>query len=1177
MDFHASAPDTSASGAIEGPASGLRLALLGGFRIWLDGQPVPESAFPRRRPMSLLKFLALQSGYRAHREQVLEALWPDLRPDSAGAQLYKAVHHARQALAVTRPSDAPDDILFLRGEVLGLAASTDVTVDVEDFEELARQALGSRDPDLLRQAIDLYHGDLLPSDLYEPWTTERRDALRETLTDLLVDLGETRLGNGALAEAADALRQAVTRNTTREDAHRGLMLVYARQGNRSRALRQYESCVNALRSELGVPVAPETQTRYDDIRAGRVQQVEVSRDVPTAGPPVQPPIVGRQPELRLITSLLNGLGAGHGAVLGLEGEAGIGKTRLAQEIARLGWQRHWHVLYGAAHEQEGQPPYLPVVEALRQALWIDPAGADLIPGELAGAIPEIPVPAATTGVTDRLAAQSALFAGVLRFLNQRAQSAPVILILDDLHAVDDGSLKLFHYLARETANLPLLLVGSWRQNDPLANPNLAGITGNLEREHLLRCLALDPLTEREHQSLLEQALMGGIVDPALAGRLYHSSEGNALFALEMARQLASDGRIRVTGGRWRLETAGPEAVPAVPRSLRALAARRLQMLSAGAVGLLQLAATIGRDIPLTALEHGMTSAGLAAEPFLDLIDETLRSGMLVESGLDLRFPHALLREAIYDRMSLARRTALHTAVAGVFETLNMPVEAIAYQYRRAGNTDRAIHYLIQAGDRAEAVYDHDDALTHYGDALAMLDNEPTTDHEHQRSLLLERVGDVRRAIGDVERSLDAYLQALDAHPHTDQEPDRRRRFTLHRKITLGAILTVNIPVAAEHLAHARELTGTDPVDRAQQSIAEALFHWHTLSFESAIEHASEALRIAERAGANVEASQACEMLAIAHMPLGNWQESLAYELRRQTADWSPEIVVAIDAHMCLYQYKLHNEESLQQVRRFIEEIAQQSTSVGNLRCLAVCHFVLGNLAMLQGQPLDAVASLERSMELHERIGSPAGMAYTIAQQAALLTAAGVHAPVPQLVERGVDVAGRASIRDHCLTQLYTAGIRSLLETGDLAGAGALAGTAKAHDDESAPCAVCRVDLYEALAAHQLATGSPETAMAYIDGALQLADYAHNAPGRATLVRMRGHVHRANDELVEAERCFAEAAQIFLSVGDHYDLARTLHSMGTLDDAPGRDALRVQADEVLRRYRDPALAAVLAQA
>lgn len=1161
--------------------AGLCITLFGRFAVWLGRCEVPTTAFSRRKALHLLKLIALQPGHQLHRDQALDLLWPHLTPRSAAAQLYKTIHHVRQAFAAAAPTCSPETLLELRHEVIRLTAPAGVHTDVATFEQLAQEALRTGELRLLQQAVACYKGDLLPDDRYEEWTLTRRDTLQERFIELLVALGKRWQDAGYLAEAADAFLQALARDATHEAAHRGLMWVYALQGSRARALRQYQRCVDLLAQELGVEPSLETTTLYEQILHEQVQPIQPPHALPMVNLPLLPPLVGRQSEQLILGTFLERLEHGQGGVLILEGSAGIGKTRLAQELLWTEAQR-WQVLWGSAYEQEGQSPYAPVIEALRKAIRIDPTDAHLIPAELALAIPELPATAAPVTTADRVAAQSALFAGMLRFLAARAQRTPLILILDDLHAADAGTWKLFHYLARQAASMPLLLIGIRRTDEPSPAPRLEAIFSRLERQGLLHRLTLTALSWEEHQLLLEQTLDGGSIDPGLADALYRLSAGNPLFAKELIRQLATDQKIALVGNAWRYigesdAIGGPPILP-IPPSVQALVGHRLALLAPAALRLLQFVAVAGQDIPVSLLEEWLRlGEHRVLEPsLLDVLDHAVAAGLLQERGFSYCFAHPLFRAIIYQQMSHVRRRALHAQVAAGLErafqkdVAVLPVEALAYHYLQAGNVERAAHYLILAGDRAEAVFDHDSALHHYQEAVALLNKQQPMGTERARAEIHERIGDVYRAIGDVAKSLDAYRQAINVLAQPTTTPDRDWQRTLHRKITHAAVLTPDVPTAAEHLQQAWALLGPEPLEQARLLITQALFDWHANQLEAAIAHALQALEIAEREQAPVEISQACEMLAMAHLPLGHWDEAFQYELRRQTPDWSPEIVVAVDAHLCLYQFRLQGVEPYQQARQFIERVAQQATTTGDLRCLAVCHYVLGSLALLQGKLDTAAENLEHALALHQRIGSLSGTAYTLARQAELLTVAD-----PEMawrhVQLGLEIAEQAAIRDHCIMMMHTAGIWNRLTVSDLSGAAELVRTAAQHDIEAAPCAICTVDRHAAIAAYHVAASDLETAAHYTEQALQLAQFAQNRLGQARLLRVQGQLHAARGETTTAEIRLAEAAGIFRELDDSYDLAQTLQIWGSLPAAheaaqAERQRALQEAQELMNRFR-----------
>jgi DNA-binding SARP family transcriptional activator len=855
-------------------AHALEVSLLGGFAVRAGGREVPASAFERRKARSLLKLLALQKDGRIHRDRALELLWPDLEARAAASQLYKAMHQVRQALAGARAG------IELRDELLVLGAPEGVAVDVERFEALAEEALRSRDPESLARAAEACGGDLLPEDLYEAWTQEPRERIAERHAAVLVALGEAHLQRDRIEDAADAFRQAAARDPLDERAQRGLMLAYARLGDRERALQKYRALKDALASELQATPSAESARLAAAIERGEVAPARPQAPAPQEAASL-PPLVGRAQQLTAIVERLDDLSARRGGALGVEGPAGIGKTRLLREAAALARARGFHVASGRAREEEGPLPYGPFVEAVSAALAKDRANAELLPAPFAELIPALP-PGAAVPKSDPLTARTLLFSGLERFFAARAKKAPLVLVLDDLHAADTASLELFHYLARRAAELPLLILAAWRPDEPGAEGALASTLHSLQRDERLATLRLPPLSHAEASELAARAL-GGDADGELQEQLFRWSEGNPLFARELVRQLQGEKRIVRRGGLWR----APAGDAPLPPSLRELLRRRWDRLRPAAQRLVQAAALIGRDVPVAELR-----AAAGAEPeFLDLLEEAAAAGVLTEASTSVRFPHALYRDAVAQQISPARARELHGRIAEALEKLQGAVEAIAHHWARAGDPARAVHYLLRAGDRAEQVFAHGEALARFSEALALAPESAPELRAHAH----ERIGDVHRATGDVARALAAYRAALDSAPRGD----------LHRKIALAAVLALDMPTAAEHLRKAE--AGAEGLARARVLIAAALFDWHRNELLSAVEKAQQALAIADEKGAAVEAQQACEMLALSYLPLGRWEEGLKYELRRTAAGWSPEVVVATDGHLCLWEYHVHGE------------------------------------------------------------------------------------------------------------------------------------------------------------------------------------------------------------------------------------------------------------------------------
>jgi predicted ATPase/DNA-binding SARP family transcriptional activator len=349
----------------------VRIRLLGGFGVDRDGTPVPSREWRLRKARTVVKLLALAPDQRLHRDVLLEVLWPGRDVASAVNNLHQALHVARRVLA----GDAPHaGLLELRDDVVVLSAGKLVDVDVRRFERLAGLARAGGEPADLRAAIAAYTGDLLPEDRFEEWALRRREELRESVCDLLVDVGEK---GAEEAEALAALQRVLAMDSLHERAVRALMRRLAAVGRRSEALTRYERLRDDLRTAYGTEPDPETRRLFRDLLTG-------SRDdePPPVPPPPRPDVrrdnlaptltsfVGREREIADVHRLL-----APGGLLTLTGVGGAGKTRLAEEAARrlLGRYRDgvWIAELARVHD-----PRL-VADAVAAALGLEPsAGAD---------------------------------------------------------------------------------------------------------------------------------------------------------------------------------------------------------------------------------------------------------------------------------------------------------------------------------------------------------------------------------------------------------------------------------------------------------------------------------------------------------------------------------------------------------------------------------------------------------------------------------------------------------------------------------------------------------------------------------------------------------------------------------------------------------------------------------
>jgi DNA-binding winged helix-turn-helix (wHTH) protein/tetratricopeptide (TPR) repeat protein len=438
-------------------------------------------------------------------------------------------------------------------------------------------------------------------------------------------------------------------------------------------------------------------------------------------PPPGPAFIGRAATLARLERALDSARAGRGRLVLLAGEPGIGKTRTAEEIARIARERGAQVLIGRCFEGEGAPAFWPWLQVLRELVATpDPellrslAGegaaelAQLVP-ELRTRLPALPPAAGLAGEQARFRLFDAL-AGLLR---RRAQRGPLLLVLDDLHWADEASLLALEFLAPELRSAALLVIATYRDVEVRRDHPLSRVLGALARVPVCERIALRGLEPAEVAALVE-AVSGQAPPDALAHTVHEMTDGNPFFVFEMARLLGEQG-------------ARPSAL-ALPQSVRDAVGRRLDALSPDCNEVLRTAAVLGRGFDVALLSR---VAGRAPEELLDPLGEALEAGVLVEDGERLgrhAFAHALVRQTLYEELSAPQRVRLHRRVAEALEGAfaasdEPPLSEIAHHYFEAapgGSAEQAITAAVRAAERAHALLAYEESARLYEQALEAL-------------------------------------------------------------------------------------------------------------------------------------------------------------------------------------------------------------------------------------------------------------------------------------------------------------------------------------------------------------------------------------------------------------------------------------------------------------------------
>jgi len=458
--------------------------------------------------------------------------------------------------------------------------------------------------------------------------------------------------------------------------------------------------------------------------------------------------VGREDERARLRAELEGALRGEGRLVLLVGEPGIGKTRTAMALA--GEARQWgaSAVWGRCHEREGAPVYWPLVQALA-SYAADSSGAPA--EEIAAVLPLLRAPeAASAPDAPPERARFELFDRVARALAAAARERPILLLIDDLHWADEGSLLLLEFLARELGTLPLLVVATLRDVEPQSDAKRAALLAAVVR--LGTSLPLAGLPRPAVEQLLTDRL-GHAPGDDVVERVLGVTDGNPFFVIELAQLLAARGPV------------GSALGAAIPPGVQELLRQRLDSLAAESLRLVEAAAVMGREFEL-----GPLALVLKEEPraLLEALRAPLDLGLVREVPGALRryaFSHALLREALYQRLAPAARSALHRAVAEAIEATGPGDEdrlpALAHHFFEAAQaTDpaKAIYYGCEAGLRAVRLLAFEEAARHFERVLAALS---VAGDDEARLRALTGVGEARRGAGDPAGADAAFREAVE--------------------------------------------------------------------------------------------------------------------------------------------------------------------------------------------------------------------------------------------------------------------------------------------------------------------------------------------------------------------------------------------------------------------------------
>lgn len=734
------------------------------LRVNLFGAPgfvYADHPFTVNRAQNRALLYRLASDLRpVARAELAFLFWPD-EPDAHAQRLLTKL------LSQVRASLPSQDLLLVTKDAVQLDGRH-ATSDCADFARLHGDGDSS---DSLALAIDLYRspflvGASLPNlPEFEVWVEATRSRYELMYLGALRVLLNRRLEQEQWRRAIDLARRYLAVDQLAEDVHRHLIQAHTAVGERSEAIQQYERCKSILMEELGVSPLPETSAAYEAVlmRGAAPKVTPTPPPLWATLPEPQAPLVGRNDLLEKFAATLQQVTQGQGQFILLRGEAGIGKSRLLRELSERTPEGTLR-LAAACHPNLQPLPYQPLVEMLRSllhqphllrrvpSLWLRPLCA-LIP-ELEQIIPEV---SAAPSSIEPQRARAMLFEAILQtVIALTGDDGPALIYLDDLHWADSATLDRLMYIAPLVAKNRLLICATYRSDEAEAIGEFRWALGRAARYSEWEMPALNAGETRQLFDLLGVPSTGVLID-----YLQTATGGNVFFLLETVQGLLESGQLMILPTRLAALPVSATMVEAIDRRLARLQPVARQLLEAGAVLGISFSFLAAREV-----------AGRSEMEALDGLDELLRRHILVEDNDGYRFNHEVAQSVIYRQLSQWRRRILHRRCAELLETtldVTLPsyraalVAQIGSHYAEANEPAKAVNYLLEAGDHARNLYDHQAAISYYQQAMTSLRDEG----ESQRAArVLMKLGLTYHTALDYEAAHAAFDEAFRLFQHS---------------------------------------------------------------------------------------------------------------------------------------------------------------------------------------------------------------------------------------------------------------------------------------------------------------------------------------------------------------------------------------------------------------------------
>jgi len=1043
---------------------------------------------------ALLAFLLLNRSHPQSRNRLAGLFWPDMDEARSRRALTQALWRIRNLLPDHLQSDA---------QQIHIPVVDSLLVDVEEFERLVgnHSSIESISPEgkfaetqALSEAVELYCGELLEG-FYDDWVLLERERLRELYLrslDGLIDIEKTR---GDYTRALDFALRLAQADPYREAAHREVMRLYFALDRPEAALTQFETCCRILEEEFGLETDKQTRALAREI-ATRVPNLQVPylpKIVAPVAPwslddsrPAQLPLIGRDEDREAIVQMLEDGIRGFGGIMLIEGEAGIGKTRLMTEIGRDAEWRGMQLLWGRNLEGDVSSPYADLVEAISSGLtslrinqltqlvddiWFRVL-LPLIP-QLQEELPQLTLAPALSPTLDH----DRLGQAFANILSAWGQITPLLVVVDDLHWASEDNVNLLKTLADHLRETRVVLIGTYRREDAQIRGKLWEQIGLLERSAVKPCITLGRLTSESAGELIRRSLGLKESVPLFEQRLYAETQGNPLFILETLRALHDEGLLSQDEvGNWHTpwdETTSDYAELPLPQAVERTIATRLARLTDEEYAVLSAAAVLGRDFNFSLLAN---TSGQEVNQVLTIANTLVRRRFLEETLDAYQFSHDKIRQVAYEAILEADRHQLHFRAGESIQSLYPDpaehVETLAHHYHEAKSWPQSVIFNQGAGDRAKTLFANREAAMHYSRALEALQNcDGKMDTARKFELHLAREA-VWGLIGKREQQkadlleLDAllddpdletsdrrlkislcwvtYWEAISDYPEAldaVQAAVKQANFvgnlqTLHQAhLKWGQMLRHHgeYSEALEQLETSLQI-GVDSQNSLAQAVslsALGVLLFDCGNYDAALNHSLRALEIGQPIGDHALLAEVHNNLGGVYHYLADFPASIdhhqqALDLRRAMGDRRYEAA-------SLYNLAITYSDSGDHLsaRQNLEQVCEITHAIGDRRVEGYGWVFLGLVLEEMGELENARQAYLRGLALRREVGLHAMANDPLAGLARVATAEGEHDEAVKYANQVLDwieTHGREGIGDPLLA--YVGAYRALLEAGE---------------------------------------------------------------------------------------------------------------------------------------------------